>query len=96
MLLDIPAKPCRFLPATFDESRIAMQLCNVRELHEHVMEEKPQPNAFAFTLRAHFVHAVVPVPGAHERQAVSAKTQAPLYCPHAMLVERRSFVGPAG
>ncbi len=63
-----------------------MQLCKVRELHEHVIEEKPQPNAFAFTLRAHPVHAVVPVAGTHERQAVSAKAEAPLYCPYAMLV----------
>lgn len=41
MLLDVPAKLCRFLAATFDESRIAMQLRNVDELHEHVVEEKP-------------------------------------------------------
>jgi hypothetical protein len=86
MLLDILAKLCRFLVAKFDENRIAMQLCNVSELHEHVMEEKAQPDAFTFTLRSHFVHTVVPVAGTHERQAVFAKAKASLYCPHAMLV----------
>lgn len=73
MLLDIPVKLCRFLAAKFDESRIAMQLGNVSELYEHVIEKKPQPNAFTFSLRAHFVHAVVPVAGTHGRQAASAK-----------------------
>ena len=86
MLLDILAQLCRLLLAELDESRVAMQLCNGFELHEHVMEEKTEPDAFAFTLRADFVHAVVPVAGAHQRQAVFAKAQAPFYRSHTMLV----------
>ena len=78
MLLDILTKLCRFLVTKFDESRIAMQLCNFSELPEHIMEKKPQPDAFAFTLRSHFVHSIIPVTGTHERQAMYAKAKASL------------------
>ena len=43
---------------------------------QHVIEEEAEPDAFALALRADQVHAVVPVAGAHQRQAVRAEAQA--------------------
>src|SRR4029077_8218633 len=41
MLLDILADLRRFALATFSERQITTQACNLRELHKHVIQEKP-------------------------------------------------------
>jgi len=41
------------------------------------------------------VHAVVPVAGAHQRQAVHAGLEAAIEAPRAMLVQRRRLIGLA-
>ena len=49
---------------------------NLSEAHEHFVQEKSQPHAFAFAVFAHQVHAVVPVTGADERQPVLTEFEA--------------------
>ena len=46
------------------------------EPREHFIKEKPQPDAFAFAVLAYQVHAVIPVAGTNERQAVLTKSEA--------------------
>ena len=73
-----------------------MHACNLGELHEHVIQEKSQPDAFAFAVFAHHVHAVVPVTGADERQAVLATSEAPQDGSHTVFVQTGRFFRPAG
>jgi hypothetical protein len=48
----------------FGEGDVSTRAGNLRELPEHIIQEKSQPDAFAFSLCAHHIHAVVPVSGA--------------------------------
>ena len=66
MLLDVPAQVIRLCLAPFSKGQIAAPAGNLGELPEHIIQEKAQPDAFAFPLGAHHIHAVVPVAGAHE------------------------------
>ena len=59
------------------------------------MEEPAQPDAFAAARLADAVHAVVPVAGAHQGQAVHAGLEAEIEAPRAMLVQRRRLIGLA-
>jgi hypothetical protein len=81
--------------AALDEWQIAAQAGHLGEAHEHLVEEESEPDAFAFAL-AHQVHAVVPVAGAHERQAVLAEPQAVQDGAHAVFVKARRLVGRPG
>ena len=52
--------------------------------------QKPaEPDAFALSLRADFIHAVVPVAGADQRQPVTPSLQRPRDRAGAVLVERQ-------
>ncbi len=62
-------------PATLGERHVARSRGDVAKLHQHVVQEKRQPDALALAMDADVVHAVVPVAGAHQRQAVRAETQ---------------------
>ena len=53
-------------------------------------QEPAHPDAFALPAGADFVHAVVPIAAAHQRQAMRAEAQAVLDRPQAML-EQRTF-----
>ncbi len=66
-----------------------------RPLGKDRMQEPPEPDALPFPLGAHFVHPVVPIPGAHQRQAVRADRQAPIERARAVLEERALLVGDA-
>ena len=66
------------------------------EPHEHFIKEESQPDAFALAVFAHKIHAVVPVAGADERQAMLPKSQAPENGPDAMLIQAGRFFRPAG
>ena len=62
------------------------------------MQKEAEPGAFATTCRTHAVHAVVPVAGADERQAVRACRESFVDGPHAVFEEggiRRRHVRPA-
>ena len=63
------------------------------KLREHIVKKKGQPDAFAAAFFSDQVHAVIPIAGADQRQAVLAKFQAVLDRAHAMLVERGRFLG---
>ena len=65
--------PCRSVRRRTDRRAASASSANCIE---HVVQEKAQPDAFAPALLAHQVHAVVPVAGADERQAVLAESQA--------------------
>jgi hypothetical protein len=45
------------------------------KLLEHFKQEKGQPDAFAFAVLAHQIHAVVPVAGPDQRQAVRTESE---------------------
>jgi hypothetical protein len=66
---DCRAAPRRLPFATLGERPVAMRAGNLNEAHEYLTEKKSQPRAFAPALFAHPVHALVPVAGAHKRQA---------------------------
>jgi len=96
MLLDIPAQITRFSPTAFGEGQITMQVCYFNETHEHFIEEKCEPDAFAFAVFPHHVHAVIPVTGADERQAMFPKSEAPQDSSDAVIVKAGLFFRPAG
>ncbi len=95
MLLDILAqlKPGHF--ATFGEGGLTLQARHRRELREHRVQEESQPNAFTFTVITHQIHAIVPVTGAHQRQAVFAQPESSLNRSHTMLVQAGRLARPA-
>jgi hypothetical protein len=71
MLLDIPAQlGLASGSARQDGPRKRATSVN----HEHRKEKTP-PDAFAFALFAHKVHAVVPITGADEREAVLPESE---------------------
>ena len=75
---------CRTLP-------FAAQVGDPRELPQ-VREEKPaQPDAFAPALVTDAVHAVVPIAGSDQGEAVAAHVEAPVQGPPAVFVQRRSL-----
>ena len=76
MPLDIAAQLGRLSFTTLGKRHVAMGARNLSEAHEHFIQEKSQPHAFALAVFAHQVHAVVPVTGADERQAVLAEFEA--------------------
>src|SRR3990170_931118 len=96
ILLDIPAQLSRLPLAAFDKGQVTMQACNFSEPHEHVIKEEPQPNAFAFTVFTHHIHAVVPITRANERQAMLSKTKTLHDCLHTMIVQTGLLFRPDG
>src|SRR3989338_5522577 len=87
ILFDIPALLSRLPLAAFDKGQVTMQACNFSEPHEHFIKEESQPNAFAFAVFAHHVHAVVPITRADKRQTVLAKAAAPHDGPHTVIIQ---------
>src|SRR5438093_1515172 len=75
MLLDILSKLRRFVQATFREQGATTHMCYIREPQEHFMKKEPQPDAFAFAVLTHEVHAVVPVTGTHEWKTMFTKSK---------------------
>src|SRR4030042_6564731 len=73
-----------------------MQACNLSEPHEHFIKEESQPNAFAFAVFAHHVHAVVPITRADKRQTVLAKADASHDGPHTVIVQTARLFRPSG
>ena len=93
MHLEIAPQLLRLGEAARGEARIAMGSRQAGELREHVVEEKAQPDALAAAFVADPVHAVVPIPAAHQRQAVRAEPQPVLDCAHAVVVEGGGGLG---
>ncbi len=82
--------------ATRRERLIVAQACDGHEVNQHVVQKERQPHTLALAGVTHQVHAVVPVPAAHERQAVGSETQAVLDGAHAMLVQRAHLLRARG
>ena len=61
------------------------------ELRERRVQEPAEPDALALALASDAVHAVVPVAGAHQRQAVAADGEAAVEGARAVLEERRAL-----
>ena len=78
------------------ERVVAAPAGNLGELHEHVIEEETQPNALAFTLCAHQVHAVVPVARADERKIVLPHAETLQNGSDTMIVQTGSLFRQAG
>ena len=70
MFLDSPREPGSLIHTTCGESFVAIEVRNLCELHKHFTKEKAQPDAFTFAVFADHVHAVVPIAGSDQRQAV--------------------------
>src|SRR3990167_6560418 len=81
---------------TCGEGGVILQARHRRELRKHGVQEESQPDAFAFTVMAHQIHAVVPVTGAHERQAVLAPPESSLNGSHTVLVQAGRLARTAG
>ena len=86
----------RLFLAAFGEGDVTVHAGNLGEPHEHFIKEKSQPDAFAFAVFAHPVHAVVPVTGADERQAMLTKRETLQNGSHTVFVQTGRFFGPAG
>src|SRR5918992_1367100 len=94
MLRNMLTYVSRFTPATFREGQVTAHAGNLSEPHEHVVQEKSQPDAFAFSADAHHVHAVVPVPGADQWEAVLAECEAPQDGSHTVFVQTGCLFRP--
>ena len=90
------AQPNPLLHAKFGEGWVATRTRQLGELPEHFAQEEAQPDALALALHPHQVHAVVPVAGTDQRQAVLAELQSTPDGPHAVLVQAGHVGGPAG
>ena len=91
MRFDIAAQPGRLPGATLGEGHITLRPGHLGEPREHFIKEKTQPDAFPFALGAHQVHAVIPVAGAHERQAVFTKAEGPQDGSHTVVIQTGRF-----
>jgi hypothetical protein len=80
----------------FDEGRVAPHARDCREPHEYLIIKESQPYAFAFSVFADDIHAVVPIPRTDEGQPVYTVAFAPQYRTHAMVVQIRGFFSLSG
>jgi len=90
------AEPIGLSLATFGEGGVPVPPCDLLELFQHIVEEEGQPHAFPFPPLADEIHTVIPVAATHEREAVLAELQSVVDRTHAMIVERRGFLGTHG
>ena len=97
MRFQVVAQLLRRLGAIGGEGLVAARQRHLAEAQQHVVEEEPQPHAFAATAFADPVHAIVPVASADQRQAALAQQfGAALQGQHAVLVERLLQAGMRG
>ena len=80
----------------FRARRLAARLRQRRESRQRRMQEPREPDALALAFFADAVHAVVPVAGPDQGQAVPAERQAPIERQRAMLEQRRGLFGYLG
>src|SRR5437764_721108 len=68
---------------------IAPPLRELGERRKQGRKKPSQPHAFALTMRADFIHSIIPVAGAHQWQPVRAGLQRSLDRTDAVVIERR-------
>ncbi len=96
MRLDVLAQLLGLPPAALDKGLITLHARDLAEARQYLIQEPAQPDALAPTLDPDQIHAVVPVAGTHQRQAMLAEAQTVQDGAHAMLVETCRFVGLTG
>ena len=96
VLLEALAQPGALALAARGEGGVAARTRERAELPQHFAQEEAQPDALALAAHPHQIHAVVPVAGAHQRQAVRAEAQAVRDRAHAVLVEAGRRGGASG
>ena len=96
MLLDIARKRCPLIDTTRSKGRVAVKPGQACELLQHFTQEKPQPDTFSFAVFAHHVHAIVPVAGADQWQAVRAGRESAFNGANAVLIQARRLLGSTG
>ena len=67
MAVDVFAEERRLRAAPGDGVLIPAKPRDPFPLHQHVIDEEPEPDALALAAGADQIHAIVPVAGAHER-----------------------------
>ncbi|MNM49875.1 hypothetical protein D3C81_608920 [compost metagenome] len=87
MLFQVFGQGGRLLAALQGEGAVAVAQGEAGERPQYLVTEETQPHAFAKALFADAVHAVIPVPAAHQRQAVGAILQGMPEGALAMLVQ---------
>ena len=75
---------------------LAALLGDRREAPDEIAQEPGEPHRFAAALVADAVHAVVPVAGAHQRQAVRADAEAAIDRARAVLEDARRLLADRG
>ena len=77
--------------ASLGEGRVSLRLRDLGKLLQHGTKKEAQPDTFAGAFDPHQIHAVVPVAGAHERQAVYTELKAMHDSAHTVLVNAGRF-----
>jgi hypothetical protein len=70
ILLDVGGDAARLFAALGGKGGVMPQLGHFGKALQHFAQEEGQPHALALAMLAHLVHAVVPVAGTDQRQAV--------------------------
>ncbi len=96
VLFDVFAQTVAFRCAEFGEIGVVVLPRQRAELAQHLDQEEAQPDALALAVDADPIHAVVPVAGADQRQAVFTKAHAVPDGAHAMLIQAFRAFGLAG
>ncbi|MNV23964.1 hypothetical protein D3C71_1150050 [compost metagenome] len=92
MLFQVLAQAFGLLLAPLRTRCIAMRVGQPDEAAERVMQEEAKPHAFTALLVADAVHAVVPIPAAHQWQAALAEQAATaLERKHAVRIQRAAL-----
>ena len=95
-LLDRAAQGGRLRQAALDKGRVSACLGNFCKAHEHVIQEKAQPDAFTPAFPADQIHAIVPVAGTDERQTAFAKGEPVQNGADTVLIQTGSLVRTFG
>ena len=68
----------------------------LRKPCEHFIKEESQPDALAFALFTHEVHAVIPVAGTHQEQAMRTHAETSQDGSDAIVIQTGGCFRPAG
>ena len=90
-LLEHGLEPLAFAPPAVGSGGVAARGHDRAEIAQNLRHEPAEPHALAAAAVPDTVHAVVPVAGADQRQAVGAPGEPALDRANAVLVERRAF-----
>ena len=96
MLFDILAQDASLFLAAISKRDIPVPPGKAGKLHENVIQEERQPNAFATAVKSDQIHSIIPVPCAHQWKAMFAESQTMQDRAHAMVIQARNLFGARG